>query len=145
MHACRKDTFFPTKKAPALRYQGPGPFQKIFRRRPTLPHSFPCSTIGAKGLNFRVRDGFGCLPFAIATEKNRDTNSLKRSTQFKFVAKPHGLLVPVSSTHYCAYTPGLSTSSSPRGLQVLCFHKTGYLVSRGASRLDAFSGYPCRT
>ena len=26
--------------------------------------------------------------------------------------KPHGSLVPVSSTHRCAYTPGLSTSSS---------------------------------
>jgi hypothetical protein len=41
---------------------------KIFRRRPTLPHSFPCSTIGAEGLNFRVRDGNGCIPFAIAAE-----------------------------------------------------------------------------
>jgi hypothetical protein len=40
----------------------------IFRRRPTLPHSFPCSTIGAEGLNFRVRDGNGCFPLAIATE-----------------------------------------------------------------------------
>ncbi len=41
---------------------------KKFRRRPTLPHSCPCSTIGAEGLNFRVRDGNGCFPFAIATE-----------------------------------------------------------------------------
>jgi hypothetical protein len=32
------------------------------RRRPTLPHSFPCSTIGPAGLNFRVRDGNGCIP-----------------------------------------------------------------------------------
>ena len=43
---------------------------KIFRQRPTLPHSLPCSTIGAKELNFRVRDGNGCFLFAIATEKN---------------------------------------------------------------------------
>ena len=28
------------------------------------------------------------------------------------MVKPHGSLVPVSSTHRCAYTPGLSTSSS---------------------------------
>ncbi len=40
-----------------------------FRRRPTLPHSLPCSTIGAEELNFRVRDGNGCDLFAIATEK----------------------------------------------------------------------------
>ena len=31
--------------------------------------------------------------------------------------KPHGSLVPVSSTHRCAYTPGLSTSSSSTFLQ----------------------------
>ena len=45
------------------------------------------------------------------------------------------LLVPVSSTHYCASTSGLSTSPSSRGLY-------GYLILRGASRLDAFSVYP---
>ena len=52
--------------------------------------------------------------------------------------KPHGQLVPVSSTHYCAYTPGLSTSSSTTALK-------GELVSRWVSRLDAFSDYPVRT
>ena len=31
--------------------------------------------------------------------------------------KPHGSLVPVSSTHRCAYTSGLSTSSSSTFLQ----------------------------
>ncbi len=31
--------------------------------------------------------------------------------------KPHGSLVPVSSRHRCAYTPGLSTSSSSTFLQ----------------------------
>ena len=38
-------------------------------RRPTLPHSYPCSTIGPERLNFRVRDGNGCDPLGIATEK----------------------------------------------------------------------------
>ena len=33
--------------------------------------------------------------------------------------KPHGSLVPVSSTHRCAYTPGLLTSSSSTFLQDL--------------------------
>ena len=42
---------------------------KDFRRRPTLPLSFPSSTIGAKELNFRVRNGNGCFLLAIATEK----------------------------------------------------------------------------
>ena len=40
------------------------------RRRPTLPHSHPCSTIGAKELNFRVRNGNGWILFAMATEKS---------------------------------------------------------------------------
>ena len=41
---------------------------KDVRRRPTLPPSPPGSTIGAEGLNFRVRNGAGCFPFAMATE-----------------------------------------------------------------------------
>jgi hypothetical protein len=48
------------------------------RRRPTFPPSCPGSIIGAGGLNFRVRDGNGCDPSAIATGNsgtvaNRDT------------------------------------------------------------------------
>ena len=34
----------------------------LCRRRPTLPHTFACSTIGPAGLNFRVGDGNGCFP-----------------------------------------------------------------------------------
>ena len=37
------------------------------RRRPTLPGGLPPSTIGAGGLHFRVRNGNGCFPAAIAT------------------------------------------------------------------------------
>ena len=39
------------------------------RQRPTLPHSFPCSTIGAGELNFRVRNGNGWILSAVAAEK----------------------------------------------------------------------------
>ena len=42
------------------------PLEKI-RRRPTLPGGSPPSTIGAGGLHFRVRNGNGCFPAAIAT------------------------------------------------------------------------------
>ncbi len=42
---------------------------KGIRRRPTLPRSCPRSTIGARELNFRVRDGIGCGLPAIATGK----------------------------------------------------------------------------
>ena len=36
------------------------------RRCPTLPHPPGCSTIGAVGLSFRVRDGSGRFPHAMA-------------------------------------------------------------------------------
>src|SRR6476646_702623 len=35
---------------------------------PTLPHTCACSTIGAEGLNFRVRDGNGWVPLATVTQ-----------------------------------------------------------------------------
>ena len=37
---------------------------------PTLPHTCACSTIGAEGLNFRVRDGNGWVPLAMVTQKS---------------------------------------------------------------------------
>ena len=49
------------------------------------------------------------------------------------------LLVTVRCMCYHTYTPALSTSSSSRGL--IGFLQ-GYLILRGASRLDAFSVYP---
>ena len=51
-------------------------------------------------------------------------------------------LVTVSSMCYHTSTPALSTSSSSRGFTSL---RMGYLILRGASRLDAFSVYPFRT
>src|SRR3954447_15885045 len=50
---------------PARRTAG-GVEAKYVRRRPTLPQPLGCSTIGAERLNFRVRDGTGCFPFAMA-------------------------------------------------------------------------------
>jgi hypothetical protein len=44
-------------------------FLDLIGRRPTLPHTRACSTIGAEGLNFRVRDGNGWDPFARITQK----------------------------------------------------------------------------
>ena len=80
----------------------PGAFLwRFFRRRPTLPHSYPCSTIGAKGLNFRVRDGYRVFPLRYCHRKKLRYKLIKTLNPFKIVAKPHGLLVPVSSTHYC--------------------------------------------
>ena len=43
----------------------------LCRQRPTLPHTFACSTIGPAGLNFRVRDGNGWNPRGMITDKLR--------------------------------------------------------------------------
>ena len=42
-------------------------FLRVVRRCPTLPHPHECSTIGAVGLSFRVRNGTGRFPHAMTT------------------------------------------------------------------------------
>src|SRR5713226_6991835 len=42
--------------------------EKSTGQRPTLPRGEPRSTIGAGGLNCRVRNGNGCLPAAVVTQ-----------------------------------------------------------------------------
>src|SRR5262249_771024 len=54
--------------APKPRKPPEGGFREQPRRRPALPPRLQGSTIGAGGLNFRVRNGTGCLPSAMATE-----------------------------------------------------------------------------
>src|SRR3954465_1317313 len=54
-----------------------------------------------------------------------------------------GLLVPVSCTPCGASTSGLSTRWSGRGPYPVVPVRD--LILKRASRLDAFSGYPCRT
>ena len=49
------------KKGPLRNLSGP----KRCRRRPTLPRPLERSTIGAVGLNDRVRNGNGCGPYAL--------------------------------------------------------------------------------
>ena len=127
---------------------------KVFRRCPTLPRGLPRSTIGAEGLNFRVRDGTGCFPFAMAAAtlwscparvrpcpQNRTVDA-KHSRRL-CVCQALGLLVPVSCTPCGASTSGLSTQSSGWGPYPLMV--AGGLILRRVSRLDAFSGYPSRT
>jgi hypothetical protein len=43
----------------------------LCRQRPTLPHTFACSTIGPAGLNFRVRDGNGWIPRGMITDNSQ--------------------------------------------------------------------------
>jgi hypothetical protein len=63
----------------------------VLLSRPALADS----TIGAVGLNFRVRKGIGCFPYAIVTGKvkdkeNRSCAQGSRSINLKRLFKPHG-------------------------------------------------------
>src|SRR5258705_5818552 len=49
----------------------PGGVSHRCRRRPTLPRPLGRSTIGAVGLNDRVRDGNGCGPYALVASENQ--------------------------------------------------------------------------
>ncbi len=85
------------------------------RQRPTLPPGYPDSTIGAGGLNGRVRNGNGCDPSAMVTGINyqavdtedsgprqervlscRAKRPLRVSGRINVMVKPHDRLVPVS-------------------------------------------------
>ena len=119
------------------------------RRRPTLPGTLVPSTIGAGGLNFRVRDGNGCDPSAVATEI---CCQLARRTAPRGLHSEHELLRgripsprPISTGQLSAL---LRLHFRP--INVVVYHgpyqvdPVGGIILKRASRLDAFSGYPVR-
>ena len=69
------------------------------RRRPSLPHGPPCSTIGAERLNFRVRNGAGCFPFAMITE------TLWRCQRLLKAVRPYLGSCTVDAKHYVIDKP----------------------------------------
>ncbi len=127
------------------------PIGRNVRRRPTLPPRHQGSTIGAEGLSFRVRNGTGRFPFAIAAEtlwRYQSFPTVSREPHSERVAKKYvsqvlGLLVPVSSVRHRTSTSGLSTQSSSWGPYQV--NPVRALILKRASRLDAFSGYHFRT
>ena len=56
------------KKRPGVQA---GAFYDLIGRRPTLPHTRACSTIGAEELNYRVRDGNGWASSLLSPETFR--------------------------------------------------------------------------
>src|SRR5690606_6197545 len=96
-------------------------------RRPTLPGGCPPSTIGAGGLNDRVREGTGWTPTAIGTNHPLPTSD-RVGWMCKCERTPERLLlrirarisprplVRLGSTPYGASTGRLSSWSSSSGL-----------------------------
>ena len=132
---------------------------KRLRRRPTLPHKISCSTIGAERLSFRVRNGTGRFPLAMAAE----TLLMFQSAQQKSLScgsRPYieNHSVDASTKNGVLSSHRLISTSQLHVLPrfhiwpinpVVCWEplarRHGSLILRPASRLDAFSGYPSRT
>jgi hypothetical protein len=125
-------------------------FKGEIRRRPTLPGSLPPSTIGAGGLNFRVRNGNGCDPSAVATETCCHTGGAERrllledsiaSTNITVNPSPRPISTGRLHTLPCFHL---------RPINVVVYHgpyqvdPVGNLILERASHLDAFSAYPFR-
>ena len=94
---------------------------RFLQRGPTLPRSDPRSTIGAEGLNDRVRDGNGWTPFALLTGEDFCLSqhdalthpSLTRSSNHIRSQGALGQLVLVGSAPYDASTASLSPGRLP--------------------------------
>ena len=105
------------------------------------------STIGAVGLNFRVRKGIGCFPYAMVTGKVMENKSCTRRVWIKAkkIVQVSRListtrLNPLPDLHLWPINPVVYREPSvpPEGGK-------GNLILGGASCLYAFSAYPCRT
>ena len=129
-------------------------------RQPSTLHTHPDAdvTINTTGLSSPGSKGYWAFPQAITTAKPPNNNPPHKNggpnllfQNYAANAKHHQQLWCGESLAYGtsqlrdlanASIPGLSTSSSIRSLTPKGARK---LISKQASRLDAFSGYPSRT
>ena len=121
--------------------------RKKNRRRPTLPGPCEPSTIGAVGLNCSVRNGKRCFPHAIATGNCARPGGPSKLHSFSTQRDINPSSPRPISTGLLRVSPRFQIR--PINLVVYqgsySFKRMGELISRPASRLDAFSGYPIRT
>ncbi len=110
-----------------------------------LSHVLRRSTIGAAALNGRVRDGIGCFARAMTTKPGKEHPTRDQV----MLSTSRSLASTGSNQAYRAISTGQLNALLRlhlRPIDVVVYHgPRGYLVLRGASRLDAFSGYPVRT
>ena len=112
-----------------------------------LSHDFSRSTIGATALNGRVRDGTGCFACAMITKPRKPIGIPSQGLTLGRMLSSQ----PSTGSNQAYRTISTGQLNALlrlhlRPIDVVVYHgPQGYLVSRGASRLDAFSGYPVRS
>lgn len=113
-----------------------------------LSHVLRRSTIGATALNGRVRDGIGCFARAMTT-KPRKKHQIQVKLHCAALQIHKSLASTGSNQAYRTISTGQLNALLRLHLRpidvVVYYGSQGYLVLRGASRLDAFSGYPFRS
>ena len=111
------------------------PMPLVRWRRPALPQGCPCSTIGASGLNFRVRYGTGCTPTArIASSRDSLKQFVRRSAQ---------CLLPLRRGVYCTTSLAGARGNSPMHLLfIVCtqMHPLPHIVTEYTYRLHITRG-----
>ena len=137
--------YFPGNKEEVLTAKAERTSSLKNRRRPTLPGRFQPSTLGAWGLNCRVRDGNGWNPPAITTgyrgcNPHNCIEEIRSNSRFEVKA----------STDSYPSAPSVAglphRADQPRHLQgVLLSCEMRDLILGLVSRLDAFSVSPFRT
>ena len=90
------------------------------RRRPTLPRPLGRSTIGAVGLNGRVRDGNGCGPYAPAAGNAGNVVVLTGSTRRRCGARTRR--APEGDRHGTVVVSG---DVNRRQIVLLCLQRVG--------------------
>ena len=122
------------------------------RRHPTLPGACAPSTIGASGLDFSVRNGKRYFPVAMTAELSKvalagrwpgpAVPSKLHSNPTCSKSRPRAISTGQLNALLRLHRPPIHVVvfHGPYSLEVM-----GNLISRWASRLDAFSGYPIQT
>ena len=123
-------------------------FEYVFRRCPTLPRGLPRSTIGAEELNFRVRNGTGCFPFAMAAGNSMEIYGLSgrssRATQWTRSRLAAMQVVRAGSSPRPVSTGQLSTSRCLHFRPINPVVWLGALPTQGGGRPHLEAGFPLR-
>ena len=114
----------------------------------------PHTIIGAERFHYRVRDGIGWFPLAIATKQKNQSGESRRSLSDTSHRGPETAWVLYGQASRAISTGQLHAllRFHTRPINLVVFEGPsgisriqGDLILGEASRLDAFSGYPVRT